>query len=156
VLVAVVSDTHRDSHSIEKILKKVNHAEVLIHLGDNDSDAEEIARKFKGRVISVRGNCDFGSSTESELVEEIGGVRFFITHGHRYDVKYGLTRLMFKAQEVNAEVVLFGHTHIALIERGQGIWFLNPGSASESRRGSESMAFIDIAADGIRPSIVEL
>lgn len=153
MLVAVVSDTHRDSHSIEKVLKKIEHAEVLIHLGDNDSDAEELSRKFNGRVIAVRGNCDFGSATESELVEEIGGKRFFITHGHRYDVKYGLTRLLFKAQEVNAEIALFGHTHIAMIERGQGIWFINPGSASESRRGSESIAFITIDGQDVKPSI---
>lgn len=155
MLIAVVSDTHRDSHSIEKVIRKVEKADMLIHLGDNNCDAEEISKRFKGRVISVKGNCDFSSAGNSELLEEIAGKKMLITHGHSYGVKYGLTRLLFRAQEVNADIVLFGHTHISLVEYVSGIWFINPGSASEARDNHESIAFIKIDKEEICP-IIEL
>jgi putative phosphoesterase len=156
VLIAVVSDTHRDSYAIEKVLKKVGNADVLIHLGDNVEDAYEISKHFKGRTLFVRGNCDFGAAAKSEAVEILEGKTIFITHGHRYEVKYGLNSINFKAQEVGADIVLFGHTHRSLLEFEGGIWFINPGSASEARDKSESIAFIKIDERGISPSIENL
>ena len=158
MLIAVVSDTHGDEGSIAKVLEIVERAkaEMIIHLGDYVQDAKEIARKYKGRLVCVKGNCDFGSDIANELVEEIEGKRILITHGHRYDVKNSLTRLMFKAKELEVDIALFGHTHIALTEEVLGVWFINPGSAAESRYGAESIAFISIENDKINVNIKEL
>ena len=156
MLLAVVSDTHRDSYQIEKVMKKIALADVLIHLGDNVSDAEAMKLKFKGRVINVRGNCDFGSSEGSELVEEIDGVRIFLTHGHKYDVRNGIQRLRYKAEEENIQIVLFGHTHISMVSYEYGVWFVNPGSASEARDSFESIAMIEIDHKKIHANIVAI
>lgn len=156
MLIAVVSDTHGEDYNIKKILPKIERAEVLIHLGDYIRDIFEIERAFKGRIIGVRGNCDFGVNTESELLEILGGKKIFITHGHRYEVKYGIHRLQYRAEEVEADIVLYGHTHISSIEYERGIWFINPGSVGDSRNGYESFALLEIDDRRIHPTIIKV
>jgi uncharacterized protein len=156
VLVAVISDTHGDKHNIDKIIPKLEKAEVLIHLGDYHRDLSGIENKFKGKIIGVKGNCDFAMGLESETLEIIEGKRFFITHGHRYDVKYGIHRLQYRAEELEADIVLYGHTHISSVEYEGGIWFINPGSVGEARDAFESFALIEISDNGVNPTIVEV
>ena len=156
MLIAVVSDTHRDTHSINSVLKKIEKADVLIHLGDNVRDAKELSEKFKGRTIYVKGNCDFSPATEAEIIEEIGGKRFLITHGHNFGVKQGLSRLMQRAEFEGVHIVLYGHTHISSVRQEKGIWYINPGSASEGRDGAESIAMIEIKEGSVNPWLVVL
>lgn len=156
MLIGVISDTHKYNWVIEEAVKKMGEVDMIIHLGDNVQDADEIAKYFKGRIISVKGNCDLSKAAPLELVEEIGGKKFLITHGHRYDVKTTLTRLKFKALEVGADVVLFGHTHIAGIAFEDGIWFVNPGSPAVPRDSLFSVALIKLEGEHVKASLVEL
>ena len=80
------------------------------------------------RFYTVKGNCDFGSSLP--VVEEfcVDGVRFMATHGHIYNVKYGLFDIDRAAREKKVDVVLYGHTHVAMDVVRDGIRFFNPGS----------------------------
>jgi putative phosphoesterase len=156
MLIAVVSDTHRDTYSINNVLKKIQKADILIHLGDNVKDATDLAQKFKGRTIYVKGNCDFVPSVESEVIEEIEGTRFLITHGHNFGVKQSLGRLKQRAQFEKVHVALYGHTHVSSVVFESGIWYVNPGSAWEGRDGSESIAMIEIAEGKINPWLVIL
>lgn len=154
MLIAVVSDTHRDSYTIREVLKKIEQADVLIHLGDNVSDAVEMASKFKGRTIYVKGNCDFAPSVPSEIVEELGGKRFFITHGHNYGVKQSIGLLKQKAEHEGAHIALYGHTHISSVVYEGGLWCINPGSAWQGRDRSETIAMIEIKGGNINPWLV--
>jgi hypothetical protein len=156
VKIAAVSDTHRYKPSITKVINRIQDMDIVIHLGDNVEDAAEISKFYNGRIINVKGNCDFGIETPSEKIEIIGEKRFFITHGHRYDVKYGISRLKYKALELNADVVLFGHTHVSEITFENGVWFVNPGSPSLSRDGFNSIAVINIDNNKVSPSIINI
>lgn len=156
MLVAVVSDTHRNSGSLKKVVNKVKNADILIHLGDNVDDVDELRLNFDNKIINVRGNCDFSVTAPVERIEEIGGKRIFITHGHRYGVKYNLMKLRYKAMEVEADVVLYGHTHISEINYEEGIWYINPGSAAVSRGKYNSIALIDINGDKIDPKVINI
>jgi uncharacterized protein len=156
VLVAVVSDTHGDSYNIRKILPKIEEAEVLIHLGDYIRDLSEIEKSFKGKILGVKGNCDFGVAAESELLETIGGMKVFITHGHRYDVKHGIHKLQYKGEELGADIVLYGHTHASSVEYEGGIWIINPGSVGDARDNYESFAMLEIDESGVHTTIVEV
>lgn len=148
--VAVISDTHRHMYSINQAEKLINDADVIIHLGDNEEDADILEKNFKGKVISVRGNCDFSSFAPIERLEEFGGKRIFITHGHKYDVKYSLLKLKYRAKEVEADIVLYGHTHQKNEIYEEGIWFINPGSASLPRDSSKSIAIIELEEGNIK------
>ncbi|NLZ47963.1 MAG: metallophosphoesterase [Clostridiales bacterium] len=154
MLIAVVSDTHRDTYTINEVLKKIDKADILIHLGDNVADAVEMSSKFKGRTIYVKGNCDYAPSVPSEIVEEIEGKKFFITHGHNYGVKQSLGQLKQKAELEGAHIVLYGHTHISSIVYEEGVCYLNPGSAWQGRDGCESIAMIELKDSNINPWLV--
>lgn len=149
--IGVMSDTHRHYSSINEGIKLLEDIDELIHLGDNTDDVEVIRRSFKGKIYNVKGNCDFSSSIPSERIEIIEGKKFFITHGHRYDVKYDLLNLRYRAEELGADVALFGHTHQSYISYEQGIWIVNPGSVSLPRDNVKSIAVIEITDGGINP-----
>ncbi|WP_446897677.1 metallophosphoesterase [Clostridium sp. LBM24168] len=154
--IGVISDTHRYIAVIKKAIEAFYNPDLVIHLGDNVQDVNIIEKLYRGKIINVSGNCDFSVSVPSERVEIIEGKRFFITHGHRYDVKHGISRLKYKAMELDADVVLFGHTHISKIAYDDGIWFINPGSPYLSRDGVNSVAVIDVKNGMIIPSITRI
>lgn len=156
MLIGVISDTHRDHYMIQTALEYLIDCDLVIHLGDNVQDVDEIAEKFTGKIINVKGNCDFSVLVPSERIEIIDGKKFFITHGHHYAVKYGLNSLKTKAMQVEADVALYGHSHISEITFEEGIWYINPGSAAFSRKGPNSIAFIDISNGNINPYIKTL
>lgn len=156
MLIGVISDTHRYNWVIENAVKKLGNPDILIHLGDNVQDIFEIKKYFKGRIINVKGNCDFSVEVPSEKIEIIENKKFFITHGHRYDVKYDISRLRYRALEAEADVVVYGHSHISQILFVDGIWFINPGSPAVPRDGCSSVATISIIDGTINPSIIAL
>lgn len=122
--VVILSDSHGLTDEIPKI-KARHDADVYVHCGDSElsTDAPEL-KEF----ITVRGNCDWTSPFPLEEVVEIGGLRFFISHGHMTQVKSTLLNLQYRAKELNAEVVCFGHSHIAYAEKINEAIFINPGS----------------------------
>jgi uncharacterized protein len=124
--VLIVSDSHGLTRELEEI--KHRHSgkvDAFIHCGDSELPyGSSELQKF----LYVRGNCDFAKEFPEERTEDIQGVRFFITHGHRYNVKMTLMNLYYRAQEIGAKVVCFGHSHIAGAENINGILFINPGS----------------------------
>ncbi|MGH4118363.1 metallophosphoesterase [Clostridium sp.] len=152
--IGVISDTHRNASSIELLGEKIKAVDVLIHLGDNVDDISILKRYYKGRIINVRGNCDFCTKTPYDLVEDIGGKKIFLTHGHKYSVKENLCNLRYKALETGSSIVLYGHTHIAKIDFEEGIWYINPGSVSEPRDGAGSFAIINIDGEVINPTLI--
>ncbi len=154
--IGVVSDTHRYKQMVKKVMQVLNHMDLIIHLGDNVEDVKEIEKFYHGNIINVRGNCDFTVDVPPERIEIIEGKKFLITHGHRYDVKYDLSRLRYRALEEEADIVLFGHTHVSEIAYEDGIYFVNPGSPSLPRNGLKSVAIISINDKIIRPDIIEL
>lgn len=141
---------------IRKVVQILSHMDLIIHLGDNVEDVREIKKFYHGRVINVRGNCDFTLDVPNERVENVEDKKFLITHGNRYDVKYGLSRLRYRALEERADVVLFGHTHVSEIDYEDGIYFVNPGSPSLPRNGIKSIAVININNKIIKPDIIEV
>lgn len=147
MLVAVISDTHGITPAMKWVKNEIKDADALIHLGDNIVDLNFIKEGFGGEVYGVRGNCDFTSEVPVEQTIELGGKRFFITHGHNYGVKYGLSQIFFRGKELEVDAVLFGHSHCKINTEEEGILLINPGSPSLPKDGSASIAFIKIVDD---------
>ncbi len=128
--IAVVSDTH---HQIEILLEQLQKAYIdeLFFLGDCYNDGLEIAGRLGIPVELVRGNVEpFNCSGPADLLVTRKQWTIFLTHGHRYNVKMGLSLLSYRSEELNANLTLFGHTHIPFHEKNMNITFFNPGSAS--------------------------
>lgn len=118
--------------------------DYIIHLGDHATDADALSRLFPLLpMISVTGNCDFTDRSRETRIVELGGVRLFMTHGHRYGVKQDLLRLTLAAREAEAQVALFGHTHQPLVEQRDGLWLVNPGACGPTLRPTCAIITID-------------
>ena len=147
MLIAVISDTHRVNKYINAAKNYIKDADVLIHLGDNVEDVDEIAKEFKGQLYVVKGNCYYSNKYPLEQVIEIMGKRIFITHGHLYSVKNNLNNIYYRARELEADIVLFGHTHTFMLEETLGMTFMNPGSISLPRLGKRYVGYIRLEED---------
>ena len=154
--ILVVSDTHGNEYTLRQAVEEQPTARLIIHLGDGVRDAESVADTYPDKQFRiVRGNCDFGHpETLAETgLEILKGHRLFFTHGHRYDVKMGLYRLVCAAREQKADIVMFGHTHVPVTDYDDGLYILNPGSLSY---GNPTYGVIDITDAGIVPHIMRL
>ncbi|TLS39205.1 metallophosphoesterase family protein [Pseudalkalibacillus caeni] len=122
----IVSDNHGSKELLQTVLKRHGtDADVMIHCGDSElpADSEEMQP-----FIKVAGNCDVDPQYPNEVTKELGGIPFFVTHGHHYNVKMSLMNLMYKAEETAATVICYGHSHIAQSFQENGKIFINPGS----------------------------
>lgn len=131
--VLIISDSHGLTEELTEIID-LHEVDWYIHCGDSelDFDAEVLHPFYK-----VGGNCDFDPRYPTEEIKDIDGIRFFITHGHLHQVKSGLTTLSYVAEEHQAKVVCFGHTHIAGAEKIGEQLFINPGSIRMPRNRVE-------------------
>ena len=150
--VGVFSDSHGDTLALKTALQKAGVLDAACFLGDYAQDAQVIANEGIP-VCVVRGNNDFDSNAADETVIELGGVRIFCTHGHRYGVYFGLDKLYYRALEQGAEVALFGHTHRPLMDKNGSVLILNPGSVAEARGGDETFAVLEIKDGKVEPFI---
>lgn len=156
--IVVVSDTHGNNKEVIEKISEMERPDLLFHLGDYIEDGIKICTALGIDTIMVKGNGDQGNRiyNEDELIE-ISGRKIFLTHGHRYDVRYGITNLYYKALELNVDMVLFGHTHVPINIEENGIIFMNPGSPSIPRTQSKAktIGLIDIN-DKIHTKIIEI
>ena len=125
-----------DSHGFTaKMIDAVNEIkpDCVIFLGDIHSDCNVLSRYFPTLAIcEVCGNNDWRCDVPLEKVVTYGGIKFFITHGHKYGVKSGLSLLSAAARRNGCEVALYGHTHICAQEDINGVLCVNPGSVGFS------------------------
>ena len=143
--IIVISDTHGDPYAIRKVLELQPSASALIFLGDGERDMDYVLGMTGDmRVVMVKGNCDFASQLDSSSLQIFGGKRIFCTHGYIENVKYGLYTLIEKGSQYQADIILYGHTHVPVTEYIDGIYCFNPGSLREGNYG-----FIDITDAGI-------
>ena len=76
------------------------------------------------------------------------------THGHTYNVKYTLSQLKSAARSNGADIVLYGHTHVAKTEYDDGLYVMNPGSISHPREGAPSYGVVEISSAGVFLNII--
>lgn len=154
--ILVISDSHGRVSEIEKAIDAQPDARHIFFLGDCVSDIEDLTYLYCDRNFHiVSGNCDYSSMLKSADTARIGGRVIYFTHGHTFGVKGGLAGLRQRARQENADIVLYGHTHIASIEYADGVHFVNPGSLCSARAGRTSYAVIDIEGTGVKPIIIE-
>jgi hypothetical protein len=141
VRIGIVSDSHGDTNIFEKMLAVPGaaEAEMWLHAGDFAPDADDLELISGRRVVRVLGNCDlFVDGVYDETVVEAAGHRIFLTHGHLFNVRFDTEMLAEAARTAGADIAVYGHTHIALVEHGD-VTVLNPGSIARPRdeqRGS--------------------
>ena len=127
-----MSDSHGNKDAMLKAVG-LELPELILHLGDHDRDCGVIEWEFPEIPFrTVKGNCDRSSAGLDIDEFTLGGKRFFMTHGHLYGVKTGFSSIINSAACRGADVLLFGHTHIAHYSVLENITIINPGSIGMS------------------------
>ncbi len=144
--ILVLSDSHAGLHFMRRCIS-VLRPDAVVHLGDYYDDGAAMAQEHSHILFhQVPGNCDLHRcplNTPQVLCYPIGGVGFYMTHGHNHRVKSGLGALLADARRSGAQAVLYGHTHRADCHRQEdGLWVLNPGSCG-SYGGSAGLIEIE-------------
>ena len=118
--ILVVSDSHGDYESLDRLSKMYPNIDLFIHAGDSEQDEFSI-KPF----ISVRGNCDHYYDFQNYLLipSPIGNI--YVQH-YPHIAKSVIN-------EHNVKVVIHGHTHTRRHEWINGILYLNPGAISFAR-----------------------
>ncbi|MCK8815841.1 metallophosphoesterase [Natroniella sulfidigena] len=145
--IAVFSDSHGQGWRINEVLSKLAEIDCLVFVGDKFADLKDVDLDELG-VVAVRGNHTFNPDLPREKLVEIAGQKIFVTHGDNYSIKRGLNSIYYRAQELEADIVIFGHTHSRFIKEEEGILFFNPGSISLPRDGAAPAYGIIEISDG--------
>ena len=147
------SDTHKCIETCIQAVNNIKDIDMIIHAGDHWSDARELEDIFKNIPVKyVKGNCDFSLAPLEELIE-IGNKKIFVTHGHMYNVKQEHDRyetIKKRGLELDADVVVLGHTHIPFNQNFGNITIINPGSVKYTR----NYGIIEIDNDKIGTAIL--
>ncbi len=147
----ICSDIHGAIDSTEFLINKFHFlncdkficlGDVLYHGPRNDLPKEYAPKKviqalnsIKEDILCIQGNCDaevdqmvLDFPLRKELDMKINDKNVHLEHGHH---------LLDKVYDT--DMVLFGHTHIPLLEEKDSVIFINPGSITipkgESKRG---------------------
>jgi len=148
--IGVVSDTHGSLGA--RARDALVRADVILHAGDFDTPEVLEQLEKLAPVVAVRGNMDYGSWANplpvSDLIE-LGGVYLYMLHN--------LNALDLDPAAAGIQVVVSGHTHQPAALRSNGILFLNPGSPTSPRFGSEpSVAMLRLNQGSIRYQLIEV
>ncbi len=149
----ILSDSHARAGAVDRIKGLFAENDYIIHLGDGSGDMRQAVTLYPEKTYVLKGNCDF-SYGESETVIEAEGVRIFCCHGHRYGVKHDLSGLAARAKELGCDVALYGHTHIAAIDKVGDVLCINPGSIGDYAQ--PTYCFLAVHRGKVTPTIVRL
>ena len=153
--ILIASDIHGDFECASRLVEayRASGADKLVLLGDilyhgprNDLPAGyapkkviELLNPLGDELLCVRGNCD---TEVDQMVLSfpvladyawlyLDGLRIFATHGH----KFGKDN---PPPLAKGDILLCGHTHIPAADGfGDGNLYINPGSVSIPKNGSE-------------------
>lgn len=159
--IAVVSDTHLPRGARElpaRLLEECAAADLILHAGDITSMPVLVELELLAPVAAVAGNCDDADLVRIlpvERVVEAGGARIGMVHdsGPR-DGRGARMRARFP----DCHAVVFGHSHIPVLEREGDLLLVNPGSALEHRGRAPvcTMAVLEVADGRIEGHFVDL
>jgi uncharacterized protein len=152
IIIGLISDTHgvvRDG-----VFTALAGVSQILHAGDVGGPAVLDALSGIAPVRAVYGNVDGWNPRLTDRIQiEPGGVTVHVSHGH----ELGSPTPEKLIARYSADVVVYGHTHRALIERIDGRLVVNPGAAGPRRFDIvPSVARLTIRAGRARVEIVPL
>ncbi|MBE6630635.1 MAG: metallophosphoesterase family protein [Ruminococcaceae bacterium] len=156
----VASDTHGRADLLLEAFERAKPDGVFF-LGDGLRDLNVLPEDTTLRA--VRGNCDWTAHTDAPnvRVEEVGGYRIYLTHGHAQGVKLSLDTAIVSAATAGANVLLHGHTHVPFEKTypigtkiggtvlQKPLLVVCPGSLGQPPDGVPSFATLTLAAGGV-------
>lgn len=158
--IAVVSDTHLPCGRRQlpaRLVQECAAADLTLHAGDLVALSVLVELQLLGPIEAVLGNCDdddLATRLPVERIVEADGVRIAMVHDA--GPSDGRARRL-RDRFGGCHAVVFGHSHLPLIEQHGDLLLLNPGSAVERRRAPAcTMAVLEIAGGRLTAGLIDL
>lgn len=151
--IGLISDTHGLLRP--EVFEVFRGVDRILHAGDIGPADLLVELEALAPLTAVSGNTDrydvavaLPERAELELV----GRQVVVLHGHQLGSP---TPAALKAAESGADIVVYGHTHRALIDRTGSPLVVNPGAAGATRFGlPASVAILTLGERRTPPEIV--
>jgi putative phosphoesterase len=128
-VIGLISDTHGLLRpGVHEALAGVS---LILHAGDVGGDDVLDELSLIAPVLAVYGNTDPPGDPrlEAEVVHRAGGLVIHVSHGH----ELGSPTPEKLLARHSGDVLVYGHTHRALVARAGGRLVVNPGAAGPRR-----------------------
>lgn len=144
MLIGLISDTHGLMRS--DVAGAFRQVDLILHAGDVGSRDVIAELELIAPVEAVAGNVDpFELGLPPAIVREVEGRSIRVTHGH----ELGSPTPDALAARYLEDIIVFGHTHRAVVRRVGRTLVVNPGSAGPRRfRLAPSVALLRIDSSG--------
>jgi len=148
--VGLISDTHGLLRP--EAIAFLRGSDFIVHAGDIGDPGVLKELEALAPVTAVRGNNDKGAwaqgIAETEVLQ-IGELFIYVLHN--------LAELDLDPVAAGFQVVVSGHSHHPLIERRDGVLYVNPGSSGPRRfKLPVAVAELQVASQSVKAKLVEL
>jgi uncharacterized protein len=128
MVVGLIADTHGLIR--ETALRALDGVDVILHAGDVGRRSVLDALTALAPVHAVFGNVDLPDGTlQASIDREFEGIRLHVSHGH----EIGSPTPERLVERYDADVIVYGHTHRALVKQVRSTLVINPGAAGPAR-----------------------
>ena len=128
IIIGLVSDTHGIVH--DSLFEALAGVSRILHAGDVGGRSVLDALATIAPVQAVCGNVDpIDGRLPDELALVAGGLSIHVSHGHELGSPTPAKLL----SSYSADILIYGHTHKALVERDGLRLVINPGAAGPRR-----------------------
>jgi putative phosphoesterase len=167
-MIAIVSDSHiptRADEIPEPFWDKIEKADITVHAGDYDREETfNAVETYSEEFYGVKGNCDFFEADDLEQSHtfEHEELSFGVYHGTGITPRAHTPTLVKIAEEdLDAQILIHGHSHHEEIELEENTLLLNPGSCTgagggSARSSNPTMMTLEIENGEITAKILEL
>ena len=154
VVVGLISDTHGQFRP--QIATAFAGVDLIVHAGDVGGPSVLAALRAIAQVNAVSGNVDdrHDPNLPRALTLPIGRLTLHVSHGD----ELGSPKPEPLLAHYDADIIVFGHTHRALMVRsGDGRLVVNPGAAGPRRFNLEpSVAVLTVEGREARVEFISL
>jgi putative phosphoesterase len=128
MIIGLISDTHGLIRP--EALAALKGVDLILHAGDVGGAAVLHALSAIAPIHAVRGNVDPADGPLRAAIDlQLEGLRVHLSHGH----ELGSPTPSALAARYDADVIVYGHTHRALITQAGDALVVNPGAAGPAR-----------------------
>ncbi|HIC43504.1 MAG TPA: metallophosphoesterase [Sulfurimonas sp.] len=144
--IGILSDTHTKTGRAKKVIDLLieNGAEYLIHAGDIcEVEVLEYMAASELPYIAVYGNNDAHMVQHHRRFNLVQEPHLFKIE----NIKFKLMHLPYYLSPDDADIIVFGHTHMFECDFKAGTLFINPGEACGRNKPISECVLLEIKAE---------
>ncbi len=147
--VGLISDTHGQLRS--QVFDHFDGVDLILHAGDIGNAGIITELEAIAPVRAVHGNTDsyaVAAAYGEQVALTLEGSNRVLLHGHKLGSP--VPRLL-RSAFPDADIVIYGHTHVPLVDRAARPLLINPGAAGPARfKLKPSIALLELPSAEVK------